>query len=453
MTQSLYLRLNLAAILVLVCFLTGIGVVLDNAHAKNLKLSLRETTLSQLYNLAGSANIDGEGRLIMPLPLHLPEPELALPGSGLYAFVTGKDFVNVNSAVWRSPSFGNRPLPKVSHLTTGQKDWREINLPGCDPCALIGIGYQRMVKSGVAVFNFYLLADLAPVNRQIQSYRHRLWGGLLATALLLLLVQIAVSRWALNPLKAVNRELKAIEMGKSRHLEGNYPREITQLTQNINNMLSRERERQQRYRNALDDLAHSLKTPLAVLLAAKDDPAELPNVVAEQSARMKLIVERQLQRAGNAANLTSTPAINLLTTVKRIFAPLAKIYQEKDIEFINLITPEQMVFCEETDLLEILGNIIDNAFKWCRSRIEIRAVPTSAQLCISIDDDGPGIESGDIDHILRRGGRADETMPGSGIGLSLAVDLIEAYQGRLRIEPGRLGGAMVTIELKTPANR
>jgi two-component system sensor histidine kinase PhoQ len=304
-----------------------------------------------------------------------------------------------------------------------------------------------MVSNGVAVFDFFLLSDLKPLTSQIDDYRFRLWGGLAVTALLLLVVQISVSRWALKPLKSVSKELNAIESGVNMRIEGNYPREVQRLTDNINTLLTQERDRQTRYRNALDNLAHSLKTPLAVLLAAVDETDNLPKVVQEQASRMRLTLERQLQRAGNASALAIIPSINLSHMVTRISASLSKVYGQKNITVINWVPDELNILCDEADMMEILGNLLDNAFKWCHSRIEIYATGSLNHFTINIHDDGSGISSDQISHVLKRGVRADESVPGTGIGLSLVADLVEAYQGRLRIERSRLGGAAVFIEL------
>ncbi len=446
--NSLYLRLNLASISVLFIFLGMTGAVLDFAFVKNAKLTLREQMLSQLFPLISAATTDEGGRLTMPLPAHLPEAEFALPDSGRYAFIR-KD----HDLIWRSPSLAKRLVPNMPGLKVGEKYWREVALPDGNSYAVLGLGYQRMVVKGVVIFDFFLLSDLKPLIGQINDYRLHLWGGLVLTALFLFSVQILVSRWALNPLKSVGKALNAIETGVNTRIEGNYPREVQRLTDNINTLLTQERERQTRYRNALDNLAHSLKTPLAVLLAAVDETDHLPKVVQEQASRMRLTLERQLQRAGNASALAMIPSINLSQLVARISASLRKVYGQKSINIINCVPDELSIHCDEADIMEILGNLLDNAFKWCNSRIEIHASGSANHFSINIQDDGPGIGFDQISHVLKRGFRADESVPGTGIGLSLVADLVEAYQGRLRIEHSRLGGAAVFIELMQLTNR
>lgn len=443
MINSLYLRLNLTVILVLVLFLTATGAVLDSAFAASARSSLRERLLGQMYQLLTASDVGDAGRLIMPLPTHLPYPQLALPNSGLYALV-GRN--GADEPLWRSPSLINLHPPLPVALQIGEKRWQDLHLEDGNDYLLLGLGFQRTVKTGVYAFNFYLMTELAPLHQAIQSYRQRLWGGLAGAAVVLLATQLWVLRWGLSPLRRVGQELCAIEAGERSQIDGHYPGEIEQLTGHINALLAQERNRQTRYRNALADLAHSLKTPLAVLLGATDQPETLADTVHEQSTRMMRIVERQLQRAGTASASATAPPVSIAGTAERLIAPLSKVYRDKNVAITNRIDAELYFRCDEADLIEIIGNLLDNAFKWCNSRIELRGVKNGRHLVISLHDDGPGISADHIDHILQRGGRADESIPGHGIGLSVVADIVEAYQGRLSIAPSFLGGAAVTIE-------
>lgn len=443
MINSLYLRLNLSAIPVLVIFLTVTGAVLDNAFLESARLSLRERMSGQIYQLLSTSVVEEGGQLIMPLPTYLPYPQLALPDSGLYAFVGSN---GGNELLWRSPSLLNRKTPMPFKLQVSEKKWSTVRMEDGKDYYLLGYGFQRSLKTGIYSFNFFLMTELAPLQKQVSLYRRRLWGGLAGTAILLLATQIWVLRWGLSPLRKVGLELAAIEAGEHHQINGGYPREVKQLTDNINILLTQERARQTRYRNALADLAHSLKTPLAVLLGATDQPDLLPETVQEQSTRMMRIVERQLQRAGAANSSATAPPVAVYPVADRIVASLGKVYRNKNVIVLNRIEPDLYFRCDESDLIEILGNLLDNAFKWCHARIEIHGCKEGHRLTIGIHDDGPGISAAHIEHILQRGGRADESTPGHGIGLSVAADIVEAYQGGLHIASSLLGGAAVIIE-------
>ncbi|MDD5273193.1 MAG: ATP-binding protein [Methylovulum sp.] len=443
MVNSLYVRLNLTAILVLVIFLTATGAVLDTAFVETARASLRERMMGQLYQLLSAAEVEETGELVMPLPTHLPYPQLALPDSGLYAFIGNNQSDN---PLWRSPSLQDRPTPAPFVLQVGEKHWADVHMPDGKDYCLLGFGFQRTLKNGIYAFNFYLMDELQPLHQQITLYRQRLWGGLASAAILLLASQIWLLHWGLNPLRKVRRELNAIEIGERNQINGDYPREIKQLTDHINSLLSQERARQTRYRNALADLAHSLKTPLAVLIGAVDQPETLPESVTEQSARMMRIVERQLQRAGAASHAATAPAIAVHGVADRLTASLGKVYRNKNLQISNRVDPHLRLRCDEADLIEILGNLLDNACKWGDRRVEIQGHKENQRLTLSIHDDGPGINTEQISHILKRGGRADESTPGHGLGLSVVAEIIEVYQGTLRIEASFLGGAAVSVE-------
>jgi two-component system sensor histidine kinase PhoQ len=440
--NSLYFRLNVAAILVLAIFLTATGAVLDSAFVESTRLSLRERMMGQLYQLLSASVVDEAGQLIMPLPTQLPYPQLALPDSGLYAFVGSN---GSNRLLWRSPSLLKQPPLQPLPLQVGETHWSDLKRPDGKDYCLLGFGFQRTLKSGIYSFNFYLLGELEPWQRQVAIYRQRLWGGLASAAIVLLASQLWLLHWGLRPLRNVRGELNAIAVGESHQINGHYPREVKQLTDHINALLSQERARQTRYRNALSDLAHSLKTPLAVLLTATDQADTLPETVTEQSTRMLCIVERQLQRAGAASHSASLPPAAVHDLADRIMVSLCKVYREKNIIVSNNISPALRCRCDEADLIEILGNLLDNACKWCHSRVEIQGYKDHQHLILSIHDDGPGIDPQHIAHILQRGGRMDESTPGHGLGLSVVTEIVQAYQGTLRIEASFLGGAAVVI--------
>jgi two-component system sensor histidine kinase PhoQ len=443
LTSSLYFRLSFAAIVVLAVFLAATGAVLDNAFVASLRLSMRERMLGQLYLLLTAASLDDAGRLTMPLPTNLPEPQLALPDSGLYAFVAAS---GRNELLWQSPSLGSRAPPPPAPLQVGEKQWTEVRQADGRDYYLLGLGFQHATKTGVYPLDFYLMAELAPLHKQISLYRQRLWGGLGGIALLLLTTQVFLLRWGLRPLRRVTGELGAIEMGERDGIAGRYPREVRQLTDKINALLAQERARQTRYRNALADLAHSLKTPLAVLRGATDHPDTLAATVDEQAARMLRIVERQLQRAATSADAAAVSAISVRPLVDRLAASLGKVYRGKNVTVSNQVDARLHFRGDEADLMEIFGNLLDNAFKWCRGRVHVEGRGEGHKLVIGIHDDGPGIDAGNIERILQRGVRADESAPGHGIGLAVTADIVEAYQGQIRIGASFLGGTAVVVE-------
>jgi two-component system sensor histidine kinase PhoQ len=243
----------------------------------------------------------------------------------------------------------------------------------------------------------------------------------------------------------VAREIQRIEQGEQTQVEGHYPRDLAGLTQNLNLLIGQERARQTRYKQALDDLAHSLKTPLAAMRASLDEPAALVSIVGQQVTRMDDIVRHQLGRAGAAGATRFAPHLALSPILNRIRDTLAKVYAEKNLAFV-IDCPQALTWqIAEDDAFEVLGNVLDNAAKWANSKVAVSVQLESRRLHIQITDDGPGFA--DPQAGIKRRVRLDETVPGHGIGLAVVRDLVASYQGELTISRAPSGGAQLDIAL------
>jgi two-component system, OmpR family, sensor histidine kinase PhoQ len=268
--------------------------------------------------------------------------------------------------------------------------------------------------------------------------------------LLLLVAQSLILRWGLSPLRSVADELTRLEEGRQEQIAGNYPTEVKRLTDNLNTVLTHERARQKRYRDALADLAHSLRTPLALVrgaLSTSRPEPELARTLQDQVERMDHIVGYHLQRAAASGRSGLAVPQPLRPAVARTLQALAKVHADKRIETEIAIDSALRFRGDEGDLLELLGNVLDNACKWCRSRVRVSAVFGEGQLALTVEDDGPGISDADAQQVLERGNRADQSMPGHGIGLAVTRDIVEAYSGHIVIARSALGGASVTLLL------
>ena len=436
--MSLKRRMILSASLVLAVFIALTALALERAFYDSARSARQERLLGQTYLLIATAEVDQQGRL--SLPPDLSESRFNLPGSGLYAAA----FDQNGAALWRSSSALNISAPFQTQLAPGEKRFED------------GAGYfvQSLgVKWAVGQkhfsFTFSVSENSAELNAQIRRYRQSLWTWLAGLAALLLLVQAAVLRWGLHPLRSVATELNAIESGRQEHLLGAYPEEIQRLTDNLNSLLQHEREQRQRYRNALADLAHSLKTPLAVMRGALGgEQTQLAATVEEQVVRMDMIVAYQLQRAATAGGrkLHAAP-IALLPLARKIIAALHKVHRDKPVQVEITWDNALRLPGDEGDWMELLGNVLENAFKWCAGSIRLGAIEEPGRIVLLIEDDGPGIDPAQIDNILQRGVRADEAVPGHGIGLAVVRDIVAAYQGQIEFGPSRLGGAAVRLVL------
>jgi two-component system sensor histidine kinase PhoQ len=443
--MSLNKRMILSASFVLAIFIVLTALGLDRAFYDSARSARQERLLGQLYLLIAAAEVDEQGHL--NLPANLSEARFSLPGSGLYAFVSDRD----GRRVWNSVSALGVTAPYASKLAAGDKRFEQRGTQSGDDYFVQSLGVNWAVARKHYAFTFSVSEDLTEFKAQIRHYRQSLWGWLAALAILLILAQAAVLRWGLRPLRGVAHELNAIESGRQEKLQGDYPKEIKRLTDNLNSLIHHERAQQFRYRNALGDLAHSLKTPLAVMRGALSaDKTSLPATVEEQVKHMDGIVAYQLQRAATAGSskLVATP-IAILPIAEKVIAALHKVHHEKGVSTKLLIPSEAIFSGDEGDLMELLGNLLDNAFKWCSKNVQLRVLTPPGHLRLSVEDDGPGIAPEQGKNILQRGVRADEMVPGHGIGLAIVRDITEAYAGSVEAGRSQLGGAAITLDFLT----
>ena len=436
--MSLNLRIVLSATLVLVIFISLIAAALDRAFLDSSESALRDKLTSQLYALLAAAEVDEQS---VTMPSSELDALLGLPSSGVYAFITD----STEQVLWQSSSVLGANPPRPQSLGSGDKLFNKSSVEQINYYTYaFGVNWATDTKNLSLTFN--IITDLYSFEKQIKEYRKTLWGWLLAMAILLLVSQAIILRWGLSPLRRVGAELTRIETGDQTQIEQSYPQEIEHLTSNINILLQQERDQKTRYRNALGDLAHSLKTPLAVLQNGISSNSD-ENLMQEQITRMNSIVEYQLQRAATAGSASIGKSVNVKSITDRMISSLQKVYRDKAIE-LKINVDESIFFKgDEGDLMELLGNLLDNAFKWTHTQIEVSAEQKNNKLILQVTDNGPGFAEDQVEALLQRGVRADQTTPGHGIGLSIIGNIVDAYQGELSIKQSPSGGAVVSVSL------
>ncbi len=225
------------------------------------------------------------------------------------------------------------------------------------------------------------------------------------------------------------------------------------LTDNINALLTSQRDHLERYRHTLGDLAHSLKTPLAVLRGSLGNPscAGLNDIITEQVQRMNDIVDYQLQRAATSGRLPLAAPVTVGRIASKMQASLNKVYADKDVQCHVQAAADVQFHGDEGDLLELLGNLMDNAYKWSRRQVAVSARVVSLagrpELELQVEDDGPGIDEALAREALQRGVRHDPATPGHGIGLAIVQDIVQLYDGKLELGRSRWNGARFTVRL------
>ncbi|WP_293006768.1 ATP-binding protein [Nitrosomonas sp.] len=442
--MSLNRRILFSATLVLLIFIVGIALTLDRAFYDSARLGVKDRLFAKLLMLMGDAEVEDSNEL--DVPTNLLDAELGHVNSDTYAYIVDP----TNTIAWRSNSSLNKPIPPTALLEKGKKEFSQIILND-EPHFIYRYGVAWKTPTGDYPLTFIVITDTVLFEAQIERYREDLWGWLSIMAVFLLATQMLVLRWGLQPLRKVSTELAAIESGQKESLKGIYPSEIQVLTDSINSLINHEHKQQKRYRNGLADLAHSLKTPLAVLQGAiqgEEDETIRRKTIQEQIDRMDNTIQYQLRRAATAGSSPGMKLILLRPIVDRIVNTVTKAYRDKNPHITTKINESTGLRIDEGDLMELLGNLIDNAFKWCRQSIHLSAGYQGSQVIIQVKDDGPGIQSHEIARILERGVRADQSTPGHGIGLAIVRDITQVYGGKLSIENNPTGGLCVTLCLK-----
>ena len=442
---SLRARLVWGAALVLVAFLAGAGWTVQQAHADGLRAARFARLQSTIYLLMAGAELSPGNSVVMPPAL--AEPRLSLPASGLYANIAN----TTSGEEWQSTSTLSVNPPFRRQLETGQWQYetRQDAASGKDYLAA-AYAVKWTINDRAAPLVFSVLEDQTAFNREMAIFARTLWGWLGGTGVLLLLTQTLLLRWGLAPLRRIARELRRIESGEQAKVEGRYPGEIAGLTDNLNTLIDQERARQTRYKDALDDLAHSLKTPLAVMRAALGDATPGPDKtrqMAQQVDRMNDIVVHQLGRAGASGAARFAPLLSLPPVMERVRDSLTKVYAEKSLDFGIECEPTLAWRIDEGDAFEIFGNVMDNAAKWARRSVTAAAWRNAEGLRIRITDDGPGF--GDQQATQQRRVRLDEQVPGHGIGLAVVRDIVASHRGEVMLSRADSGGAQVDISLPT----
>ena len=428
-------------------FLGLMGFVLDRAFQRSAEQAIEEKLLIQIYGLlAVSDESNGE----IYLPDQLQEPQFNNLGSGLFGLVVGAQ----GQDLWQSPSALDLQIKHVDmaslhrDLEAGVQKFGRIQGNGED--WLFFLSYKILwqgVGEQTTPYVFIVLENMQSFDKEIAGFRNSLWGWLLVVVVVLVLVQAAIMSWGLKPLNNLAEDLTAIEDGKEEYLQGEYPAEIDGVTRNLNLLLSSERQQREKYRTTLADLAHSLKTPLAILQGA---PAEnLRETLDEQIPRMNEIVSYQLQRAVTKSASLIRKSIEVKPVVDKLVAAISRVYEDKSVEIESTIM-DCNFFGDERDLMELLGNVLDNACKYGNGRVKLAVgtqTGTAADLHIIVEDDGGGIAMGDRNTALLRGERLETKTAGQGIGLAVVSEIVDRYGGEIEVDDSILGGARVTIKL------
>ncbi|HWU82882.1 MAG TPA: sensor histidine kinase [Methylophilaceae bacterium] len=317
------------------------------------------------------------------------------------------------------------------------------------------VAAQGFLKDGHPL-TIAIATDLSEHEASLKRFQWQYAGISALGFILLVLLQRHILRRALRPLQALRAQMARLEQGETTQLDFDGPQEIRPLVMEFNRLLAGMERRAIRARTAVGNLAHALKTRLALLnqAATRDELDALPQLRAEildATEAMHGTVEYELKRARLIGNLRPGRQLALSADIARLAETLRAIYMQRNISLIWEVAPQTALHGDQEDMLELLGNLLDNACKWCRQQVVLTVTGRDTVIFV-IEDDGPGCSPEAMGKLTQRGFRADESLPGSGLGLAIVHDIVDAYGGTLHFgRSAALGGLRVEIRLPQTA--
>lgn len=453
---SLRLRLLLGTLVWIAVSIIVTGGVLGGLFRQHVARQFHGELTTHLDQFSAHLTVDSAGQL--SLSAAQSDPRFSKPYSGMYWQV---DRIGPPPGefrgVLRSRSLWDVVLTvPVDTLTDGEIHQHRVIGPRKEALGMV----ERVVTLADApdqrgrTFRLIVAAEEHQMAEPIEHFNQMLWlslgllgGGLALAAVIQVLI-------ALSPLRRLHGALAAVRNGQVQRLEGRFPQEVQPLVEDFNGVLTQNAEVVARARTQAGNLAHALKTPLSVIAnAASARAGDMAQLVSEQVEVARRQIDYHLRRSRLAAAArvpgVRTPVVPVVDGLVRV---MRRIHVERNLELIARPHEEPLDFRgEEQDLQEMLGNLLDNACKWAAKRVEVSLAVACDELVIMIDDDGCGIPAAEQQRVLNRGERADERVPGTGLGLTISNDLARLYGGRVDLAVSPLGGLRVALVLPKAA--
>jgi len=442
--KSIQSRLSAGLLISLLIIFLLIWLLLSYSIQKFAENHISSRLHHDIETLLSSVQFDTQGLIV--LDSDKVNPIYKRPFSGHYYSI------QYTKGLLRSRSLWDQ---KLLLEKTSQGVYRKSYQTGPEqqPLIILSSGFT---KQGHEIY-ISVAEDLTDINNNIEHFRNLFAVITLCTLALLLVIQIIILRKGLKPLAEIKSELTALEQGHISHLSNRVPQELLPLTSEINHLLSILHKRLQRSRDALSDLSHALKKPLTVLQQLTENKdkflaEESKTVLNHQVQDIQQLTDHILKRARLAGNMQVGTVFIFNNEVPVLIKTINMMYPHKKIDIKTSISKGISKVLDREDMLELLGNLLDNAYKWANSTIhisidEIKSINTRL-LNIVIEDDGPGCEIEKMEQLANRGVRLDETTTGHGFGLAIAADIINDYEGKLIFERSQLlGGFKVIIQL------
>ncbi len=419
------------------------AIFLSQAYRANAERRFEELVTANLYILMGAVEPDEDGMLAGQPDLR--DPRFLNFGSGWY-WVVSSVSVPSNRLASASLADGDVALPSgIEFDDRFQRSWSYVDNRGQE---LTAVEARVFLGSGSEIYSFRATGNRGDIAAEINAFIRTMVLLLAVFGLGFILASFVIVRIGLAPISGATASLGAIREGKAEKLEGSFPSEIQPLIDETNALIVSNRSIIERARTQVGNLAHSLKTPIAVIRnEAEAAPPALKNIMLEQTAAMQHQVQAYLDRARiSARHATVTSRTEAKPALERLVRVIAKLNPRIDVE--TRFSGEQLVFAGETqDFEEIVGNLLENGARFARSRLRVSASRQAASLLVEIEDDGLGMSALEAELALKRGMRLDESTPGSGLGLSIVKDIVAEYGGDLALGRSELGGLRATARL------
>jgi len=416
------------------------GVALNRAFEESVLSNAEDNLRNQILLLIANIEVDDDKVIV---PDILPEPRLGQIDSSLFAQVT----VEGRGVVWRSPSLLDKHLPMLVNSLGQFTFYEKFDWPGQADTYATSLGIEWETEQGDFPFTVQVAEYSAFYTKRLTRYQRQVGFWLLVFGGALITLLLALLGWALKPLRRVTQQVGEIEEGVRQRFDEDYPLEVSRLTQNLNQLLNFDEKRITHQKEVLGNLAHSLKTPIAVL-SGLNYSAKNHSEAHQQIDTMKNIIDYQLQSASTVGRRRFSKPILIFAQTQQIMSTLQKLHAEKNIESEILMDSDTLFYGDEGDWMELAGNLLDNAFKWTQSRVTIMVENTQQHdsashrqsLKLVVEDNGVGVDDDLKKTISQRGVRLDSQTPGHGLGLHIVKGIVEAYDGEFIVDDASLEG-------------
>ena len=437
MSLSLKLRQLLISIFLLLFLLPASFFAIDQAFYTQLLTSSEQKLEVHSYAILSELGVSADK---IELTNNALAPDFYRPDSGLSAYITHQQ-----DLVWQSDSSLNQGFsPPSDNLTPGEHLFRPV-LQQDKLFWVLSISLLFDAEDYTRPLSIHVVQTDERLIAPQRAFRATLLRWFFGIGCGLLLFMLLAYYWTTKPLSRLDHEIRKVENGSQEQLQGHYPAELRIIKEDLNLLLNSQNRQKQRYRHHLSDLAHALKTPVAVLnTSALSEQPELK----EQLDRITAMIEHQLKRAASSGHDVWKKQIQISPSLQKLVSALSKIYRAKQINIEVDCTDNAVFRGDETDLMEILGNLLDNACKACQQQVRVSVHTKADKLHLCIEDDGPGVPLQKRQYLFERGTRLDTYHEGHGVGLSIVSELVTSYSGSLTLDDSPLGGARFTLSFQ-----